>query len=171
MTANEIKLKIQEEEDLYAPIDPDRTMLSEEVVDYLSRVFLSKHRRLREEYVLRIISDTPVNGEHVKETIRGEFNRQKDDIHYALKRLRLKPILLTILGAAILSVWLFLSATAETVGVEILSIMGWVCIWKAFSIAVLQRPDLRREWLNLERLVRADIVFQLAEDAGQDAAE
>jgi hypothetical protein len=33
-------------------------------------------------------------------------------------------IVLAVLGAAILAVWLYLAATTETVGVEILSIMG-----------------------------------------------
>lgn len=65
---------------------------------------------------------------------------------------------------AVLSLWLYLSATTETVGVEILSIMGRVCIWEATSIAVLQWPELRRTWFNLERLTRAEIVFQTTED-------
>ncbi len=26
--------------------------------------------------------------------------------------------------------------------------MGWVCVWEATSILVMQRPELRRLWLN-----------------------
>lgn len=150
MAMREIKLKIHEEDDIFSPMDPDQSMLSEDVADYLSRVFLNKHRRLREDYVIKIISDTPVNEENVKNAICREFDRQKDDIRYSLKRLVSKLVLLAVLGAGILALWLYLSATRETVGVEILSIMGWVCVWEAFSIAVLQRPDLQRTWFNLE---------------------
>ncbi len=139
-------------------------MISDEVIAYLTRVFLNKHRRLQEQFVLRIISDTPVNGTRIKDAIRCEFDRQKDDVRYALRRLMVKLIVLAVLGAAILSLWLYLSATTETVGVEILSIMGWVCVWEATSIAVLQQPELRRLWFNLERLTRAEVIFETASD-------
>ena len=42
--------------------------------------------------------------------------------------------------------------------------MGWVCIREATSIAVLQWPEMRRTWFNLERLTRAEFVFQTTED-------
>ena len=168
MNTREIKLKIHDESELFSPLDPDQTMLSDDVIDYLARVFLNKHRRLRESFVIHIISDEPVNETHVKDAIHAEFDRQQDDIHHALRRLMLKLIVLAVLGAAILCLWLYLSATRETVGVEILSIMGWVCVWEATSIAVLQRPELRRMWLNIERLTRAEILFRTAEEHSQD---
>lgn len=121
--------------------------------------------------MLRIISDTPVNEEHMLNTIHLEFDQQKDDIHHALKRLMVKMIALAVLGVAILSLWLYLSATSETVGIEILSIMGWVCVWEATSIAVLQQPELRGMWLNIERLTRSKIIFQIAEEPQEAAAE
>ena len=160
MPTREIKLKSHDESEIFSPMDPDQMMVSDDVVDYLSRVFLNKHRRIKENYVLRIISDTPVDEEHVKGSIRREFEQKKDDIHYALKWLSVKFIVLAVLGAAMLCVWLYLSAKMETVGVEILSLMGWVCVWEATGIAILQRPELHREWLNLDRLTRAEIVIQ-----------
>ena len=168
MNTREIKLKIHDESELFSPLDPDQTMLSDDVIDYLARVFLNKHRRLRESFVIHIISDEPINETHVKDAIHAEFDRQQDDIRHALRRLMLKLIVLAVLGAAILCLWLYLSATRETVGVEILSIMGWVCVWEATSIAVLQRPELRRMWLNIERLTRAEILFRTAEEHSQD---
>ncbi len=109
-----------------------------------------------------------MNEAHVKNAIQTEFDRHKDDIRHALRRLMLKLIVLAVLGVAILCLWLYLSATRETVGVEVLSIMGWVCVWEATSIAVLQRPELRRMWLNIERLTRAEILFRTTEEQSQD---
>ena len=154
-----IKLKIHDESDFFSSMDPDRNMVSDEVLGYLSRVFLNKHRRLRENYEIRIISESPVNEEHIKDAIKSEVGQQQDDVRYALKL-----VSLAVLGAAILALWLYLAATTETVGVEILSIMGWVCVWEATSIALLQRPELRRVWLNLERINRAEVVFQIEEE-------
>lgn len=82
-----------------------------------------------------------------------------------------KLICLAVLGAAILSLWLYLSAATETVGVEILSIMGWVCIWEATGIAILQCPELRRMRLNLERLIRAEIIVQTAAPSKETIAD
>ncbi len=171
MTKQEIKLKVNDESELYSPMDPDQNMLSDDAAAYLSRVFLNKHRRMRENYVIRIISDAPVQEARIQQTIRKEFDRQKDDVRFALKRLMLKLICLAILGAAILSLWLYLSATTETVGVEILSIMGWVCVWEATSIAVLQRPDLKRMWVNLDRLTKAEIIVQAGAASQEDTSE
>ena len=83
MAVKEIKLKIHDESELYAPMDPDGNLISDDVIDYLSRVFLNKHRRIREDYVISIISDDPVNEEHARKAIQDEFDRQKDDIHLA----------------------------------------------------------------------------------------
>ena len=169
----DIKLRVHDELELFSPMDPDRIMLSDDVIDYFSRVFLNKHRRLRESFSIRIITDVPVkNEEHIKAMIRREGEQQKDDIRHSLNRLMIKLICLAAGGAAILALWLYLSATRETVGVEILSIMGWVLVWEATSILVLQRPDLRRMWLNIDRLTKAKITFQTADaqpENGSDA--
>jgi hypothetical protein len=45
MSTQIIKMKIHEESDLYSPLDPDRNILSEDIVSYLTRVFLSQHRK------------------------------------------------------------------------------------------------------------------------------
>ncbi len=45
MAIREIRLKIGGESEIFSPFDPDGQMLSEDETDYLSRVFLNKHRR------------------------------------------------------------------------------------------------------------------------------
>ena len=166
MTEKIVKLKIHEESDLYSSFDPDQNLLSDEVIGYLTRVFLNKHRLPREKYVLSIISDLPVNEERVKEKIRGELELKKDDLGYAVKRLTLKEICLGILGVIILSVWLYLSAKAENVNVEILSIIGWVTIWEAATIALIERPEMLRVRKNVVNLLNIEIRTETAKDNG-----
>lgn len=76
MTTREIKLRVSDESALYSEMDPDRNMLSDDVIGYLTRVFLNKHRRLRENYVIRILSDTPIDEEHIKST-DGNLNSRR----------------------------------------------------------------------------------------------
>ena len=61
MTTQEIKLKIHEEDDLYSPLDLDQELLSEEVLTHLERNYLNQHRLIKEQYILHIYSDTPVD--------------------------------------------------------------------------------------------------------------
>ena len=70
MVTKEIKLKLHEESDLYSSYDPDQKLLSEDVAIYLTHNYLNKHRKNDEKYILRIISDTPVNQENAKENIQ-----------------------------------------------------------------------------------------------------
>ena len=164
MTTREIKLKIHEEEDLYTPLDPEQRMLSEDVISYFFRNFIRKHRALHEQYVIHIVTDTPVNEEKARECIKAHFIQGKDDLAFGVKKLTIKEICLAVLGVILLSIWLYLYSTRpDNVRLEILSIMGWVVIWEATGIAVMQRPEIRLQQKNYQRLADAQIVFELTE--------
>ena len=141
MAVHEVKLKIQEESDLFSPLDPDQSMLSEEVASHFERTIEGLHIKKKDTFVIHIFSDTPVNEENVKKKIRDHLCRQRDIIKRDLRSLIRKEICLAILGAAVLAVWLYLSASTENVSVEILSIIGWVAVWEATSIAIMEHPQ------------------------------
>ena len=157
MITKEIKMKIHDESEFFTPLDPDQNMISDDVVEYFSRVFLAKHRKLHEKYVIRILSETSVDEEHIKSGIKSEFEQKRDDLHYALKKLTVKMIVLAILGVLILSVWFYLLLTTESIAVEILSIMAWVCIWEATSILIMERPELIATLKSINKLLNSDI--------------
>jgi len=54
----EIKIKIHEEADLYNPLDPEGSELSDEVITYMVRKYQEKGRK--EKHIIHIISDEPV---------------------------------------------------------------------------------------------------------------
>ena len=163
MSKQIIKLKIHEESDLFSSFDPDQKMLSEDISVYLAHNYLNKHRKIDEEYTLRIISDTPVDQEKVKERIREYYSQEKNNVKYILKRLTFKEICLFILGAIVLGIWLLLSADKSNVNLEILSIIGWVAIWEATSIAIMERPEIHHASRAFDRVIQADYVFEIAE--------
>ncbi len=159
----EIKLKIHEENDLYSDYDPDRMLLSEDVVSYFMRNFLHKHRRLREKFLIHIISDTPVNETRVKECIRAYFAQDMEDTNYLVRRLTAKEIGLALAGAILLSIWLFVVPKASDFKLEILCIMGWVGIWEATEIFLTERPELIMMKKNLANMQNAEIVITYPE--------
>ena len=163
MKTQEIRLKIHEEAELFSPYDPEQKLLSEDVASYIGHNYLNKHRSSDEEYVLRILSDVPVEEERVRSRIREHSSHEKDNVSYAIKKLTAKEICLAVIGFAILMLWLFLSEHSNRTGVvklEIMSIMGWVAIWEATSIAIMERPELVSLRRSYERIINARIEFE-----------
>ena len=74
----------------------------------------------------------------------------------------MKQIYLAVCGLLLLSIWFFLSVTSESAGavkLEIISIVGWVAIWEAASISIMQRPELVFMRKAFERIINAQIII------------
>lgn len=102
--------------------------------------------------------------QHVKEALCAEYENRKDDLRHESRKLTLKGIYIAILGIVSLSLWLYLSAVTESLGVEILSIMAWVFLWAVISIIFIERPRTVRELYNLNVLLGSEIRVQLTEE-------
>ena len=155
-----MKIKIHEESDLFSAFDPDQDVLSEDIFGYIIRCFQHMKTGHGKSGVIQICSDIPVDEENVKDKIRKNFRREKDVINRALNLLFFKAACLGIFGAAVLSVWLFLSAGSESVALEILSIVGWVAVWETANILIIERHDLQYSKKNMDRIINSEIVFQ-----------
>lgn len=169
MNTHEIKLKIHEEADLFTPYDPDQMMLSEDISDYLVRNYENKHRKAIEKYIVHIYSDLPVDEEHVREAIRQHCRQEEDNIRHDIRLETNKEIILFIIGTAILILWFILSLSREGVGLEILSIMGWVAVWEGTSIIIMRRPELYIQSKIYEYASQAEIIIDIPGDDGSDS--
>lgn len=168
MAIQEFKLRIHEESDLYNPFDPDQEILSEDVSDYLIQQYGNMHRSAGETYRMRIISDTPIDEKKAKELIRRHCSQQMDNLKHELKVQTLKEACLAALGAVLLTIWVMLSPGHEGVGMEILSIMGWVAVWEATSILIMRRPELMYQKKTYEKASKAEIIFETADKAQKE---
>lgn len=77
METREIKIRIHDESDLFSPFDPDQKLLSDELTSYLAHNYINQHRAVKEQFVIRIISDVPVNQETVRQRIQAYYSRKK----------------------------------------------------------------------------------------------
>ena len=167
MITQELKLKIHEEADLFSAYDPDQMLLSEDVVSYMERNYLNKHRSRDDNFIIHIYSDTPVNEESVKARFLEYFSQEKDNVAFSIKKLTCKQIYLAVIGVLTLLFWFFLSMTsdgANVVRLEIISIIGWVSIWEAASISIMQRPELVFTKRTYERMINVNIMIDVADD-------
>ena len=85
MKTHEINLKIQDESELYLTLDPYQNTLSQEIVDYLTRVTLNMHGKSNDRYIINVISDTPIDEQHAASCIRGEIVQKKKDSDFLIK--------------------------------------------------------------------------------------
>lgn len=164
MKTQEIKLTIHEEAELFSEYDPDQKYLSEDVATYIEHNYLNKHKTADEQYVLHIYTDTPVNAESVTTRFREYFSHEKDNVAYAIKKMTIKQICLVIFEITVLALWLYLTEHSDSAGVvklEILSIVGWVAIWEAASIAIMNRPELVTLKKSYEKIINARMVFDV----------
>ena len=157
MLTQEINLKIHEESDLYSPYDPSGIHLSEDVIEYFSRCYLETHEKDKENVLIRIESDTPVDRKTVEERIRAHFGREVKVARHSLKILLMKEICIGFLGLLVLSIWLLLSAKSEGLKVELLSMIAGVAIWEATNLAIIQHPALHKAKRDFEYLQNAEI--------------
>lgn len=160
METREIKIKIHDESDLFSSFDPDQKLLSDELTYYLAHNYLNKHRSVKEHYVIRIISDVPVNQETVRQRIQEYYSHEKDNSKLLVKKLTLKEFILGILGIILLMLWLILSEDTPSVFLEILCILGWVTTWEAANIAIIERSDLVSASKSFDSAISADFVFE-----------
>ena len=83
-----------------------------------------------------------------------------------------KEIGLALFGVLILGLWAYLSVTSQSLGMvrsEILSIIGWVAIWEATSIAIMELPEMTVMRKTYDKIINAQILFHVVPD--QDAVQ
>ena len=165
METREIKIKINDETDLFSPFDPDQKQLSEDITAYLAHSYTNRHRAVKEHFIIRIISDVPLDQEKIRQRIQEYYVQEKDNTKILLKKLTIKEIILGILGIVLIMLWLILSRESDNVFLEILSILGWVTTWEAANIAILERTDLITTIRPFDMAISADYVFECIQES------
>lgn len=135
--------------------------------DYLIRCFEDNHRDIRENLVIRIISDAPVDEARVKRAIREHCALERSKNRREMGMETFREICLAVVGLIFLSLWYFLSASMENMWMEVLNIMGWVAIWEATSIAIMRRPELYHVSKTYKRASKAKIIFEVADETSR----
>ncbi len=65
-----------------------------------------------------------------------------------------------LIGIIFIMLWIFIGASIEAVGAEVLSIIGSFAIWEAANIWIVDNPEIDLEIKRLKRVEQAEIIFQ-----------
>lgn len=154
----EIGLHIHAENDLYHPLDPDQKLLSDEVISYLQRKY-SDDAQFGKKMVIRIVSDIPVNEEHVRQSFHDWINSECRSLEKEQHRIRIRQLRLFLIGIFFIAIWLYFAMTKDNVFVEVLSIIGSFAVWEAADIWIVERPEIRIQKKRTDRLHETKIRF------------
>lgn len=148
------------EEDRYDPLSlKGNKDLSGEIYDYID----AQTNVIPSEVPLRIRFHGNVEKEEqeeIKKMMHRHYTMRSYDNSWDLAANFRKMLLLTLFGAAVLAVYLYLAITeAHVFMAEILSIVGSFSLWEAADAFLLERPHLRREHRNNEQNLNQTIEF------------
>lgn len=154
----EIKIRIHEEDDLYNPLDPDRELISDDVVDYVERKYSEDFDPL-DRIVITVISDVPLEEERVRENFRHYMQDEQEILSKEQHRTAVKQAWLFLVGIIFIAVWLVFAVNTDNVFIEVLSIIGSVAMWEAADIWIVEAPETRIRKRRLQRLEDTEIRF------------
>ena len=159
MNTRTIKMKLNKEDDLYHPLDPDGILLSEEVKDYLFDRLSEK--AFREQIELRIRFEGPFDQNKAETAIRKWPETELANMRRESKLNILKQIRLIAVGLVFIMASLVLKDKIPIVWDTVLATIGSFSIWEASNIWLIQNPRIRNRRIGLRWLQEhMDIVFE-----------
>ncbi len=147
---NTIKLRIEEEKELYNHFDPDGTLLSEDVKTYvLSQV---TEKPLPDPYTISIISPAAVDEDRVLLSFKRWIADEEKTIKEEYKRNLFQQLWMFTVGVVFITLSLFLKEKVSVVWFTVLSTIGAYSMWEAASIWIIHNPRLRRRLIMVKKL-------------------
>ncbi len=154
-----IKLRLKTENDLYNPLDPDRTVLSSEVKEYLSERF--QERRRGDSVELRILSEEALDQNAVRTALKNWVDAEKQAMKISNRKSLMAQTILFIFGFLLILSSILLSGKIPAIWEAVLSTIGSFSIWEASGRWMIRRPQLNAKRIILEQLSdHTTIVFE-----------
>ena len=145
-----ITLNVENEEELYNSLDPQKTLLADDVKTYLRNKLQARGQKDGVE--LCVFSQTPIDEERFKGAIDRWIEEEHSSIHASKKRKRIQQAWMFGAGVLFISLSLALQPVVGVVWFTVLSTIGAFSMWEAASIWIVQNPQLRLRKLGISRL-------------------
>ncbi len=136
----EIKVKINEESDLYEPLNPDKE-LSPDITDYLERQIMD--RNIGENVLIHVISKEPLSEENVKTAFWDWIHGIEASFRKRQKGNWIKQAWMFFVGVAFIATSLFAQPHVNVVVFTVLSTIGAFALWEAAAIWIVEGPTNR----------------------------
>ena len=136
-----IKIKVDEEKDLYNSFDADDVLLSEDVKSYITGRLVG--RKLGDHVEIMIVSSNPIDKDRLRKAFHTWNTEEEQDIKREYRRNILQQFWMFVVGVVFIALSLFFEDKVGMVWYTVLSTIGAFSMWEAASILIIQNPRLR----------------------------
>ena len=145
-----IQLRIQEEAELYNPLDPSACQISERVYNYLKSFYTEAEAEKRTDNTIRIITAEPINEDKLKTAIRTAAGKERDELDRQLAQNKKIALWESVIGIFLSVSGVALSLILDQILLAIIAFFGSTTIGDAITILVKQNPETKRKkkWLE-----------------------
>ena len=157
MQTFEIKIIVNDESELYSPFDPDKRILSDDLIAYLSDRYQEKE--IGKKTVL-VFEGVEIVAKNLESALHEHIAAELQKIDKQKKINILKQLRLFVIGLVFVATGIILTNYISAVPTELLSIIGSFAVWEAANIWIVGNPSLKFRQKFLKKLLEADIIVK-----------
>ena len=157
MSNYEIKLKINDENELYNSLDETQNTLSEKVSSYIEKELSKKERA--DNIIIKIKCSQNIDIDKFEKAYTQFINDKIKENHKNKKFNIIKQIKLIIVGIIFITTGILIGAILNTILYTIISTIGSFAIWEASNIWLIKNNDLDIEKMRLNNLLNIKTEF------------
>ncbi len=152
-----INIKVENKEQIISSYSYDENdkldkNLSEYIIEKTKRVHLSQNIKLN------FYSKEHIEKQEIVDTINNHFNEECLETKDELKKTNIFTISMLVLGILTFAILVALYNRNFNMYFEmILEIATWVFIWEAVDSLFLQRPKIKRKYIQIQKLCSAQV--------------
>lgn len=156
-----MKVKINDEHELYNSFDQFDETLSEDLVSYIN----SKEEiaSIKEKGVIEIISEKKIDENKFKKAFEKYCDEQLIIINRQQKINRTKQIWMLMVGILFIIFSILLADKINIIILEIISTIGSFSIWESANSWLLQSKSIKFNKLKAIKLKNSEIKFEICE--------
>ena len=139
-----IQMKIKDESQLYDPLDPSGTRISDSIYSYLKSFCTEMEAEKHIHDTLQVISDGPVDADRLKRAIQGAVQKDRDEFDRQIAANKKRAVREYILGILLSLAGVSLSIILDQVLLALISFLGTHALSEAFAIQTTVNPDIMR---------------------------
>lgn len=150
-----IPIRVQEEKDLYAGLDPSGLSLSGELTDYLADYI--EDRRLGERVCYEVRASKPVDMERLRKAYLLHMEKLRRRNRHEILKSRVNAVRLFIIGIAFILIGLLFARQMNDVLSAIIATVGSFSVWEASAVLIEVLPVLRKKDRILTMLSESEL--------------
>ena len=147
---NTVKIRIEDEKDLFFSFDPDEESFTEEVKSYVLRCL--NRIDTDQEIIFQILSARPISEERVKKAVDSWIRQAKEDLHDQNHANMIHQLWMLAIAVTFIVRSIALAPKVHLILYTILSTIGSLSLWELANIWIIENPRMVRNKRNIEKL-------------------